>query len=120
MIAAYVGYKTGGYVGATIAAIAIFLPSFILMLSIFPVFDRLREQLWIKAAMRGIMPAVIGVIIIALLHLAPHALSNAFALVIFAAAAAALVAWRPGVLKLMVAGAIVGMAASQFLPLIAP
>ncbi len=117
MIAAYVGYKTAGYIGATIAAIAIFLPSFILMLSIFPVFDRMREQVWIKAAMRGIMPAVIGVIAVALLHLAPHALHDGFTLVIFAVAVAALVAWRPGVLKLMAAGAIAGMVASQFLPL---
>ena len=117
MVAAYVGFKTAGYAGATIAAVAIFLPSFILMLSIFPVFDRMRQQAWIKAAMKGVSPAVIGVIAVALLHLAPHALSNAFALVIFACAAAALAAWRIGAVKLMVGGAIAGMLASQFLPL---
>jgi chromate transporter len=116
MVAAYVGYKTGGLGGACVAAAAIFLPSFILVLSIFPVFDRMRDQVWIKAAMKGIMPAVIGVIAVALLHLAPHALPNAFALVMFAAALAALIAWRPGIVKLMLAGAIVGMLASWFLP----
>jgi chromate transporter len=43
MLAAYVGYKVAGFVGAAVGAAAIFLPSFILMLSILPLFDRVRR-----------------------------------------------------------------------------
>ena len=44
MVAAYVGYKVAGLGGAVIAAAASFLPSFILMLSILPVFERVRRR----------------------------------------------------------------------------
>src|SRR5215471_13148792 len=49
MVAAYVGYKLAGISGAVIAAMAIFLPSFILMLSILPAFERVRKLVWAKA-----------------------------------------------------------------------
>src|SRR5262249_42885800 len=54
MVAAYVGYKVAGVAGAAAAALAIFLPSFALMLSILPFLDRVRSLAWIKAAMKGI------------------------------------------------------------------
>src|SRR5262245_60197204 len=42
MIAAYVGYKVAGLAGATMAATAAFLPSFIIMLVALPILDRVR------------------------------------------------------------------------------
>ena len=56
MLAAFVGYKVAGIAGAVVAASAIFLPSFLLMLSILPVLDRVRALAWTRAAMRGIAP----------------------------------------------------------------
>jgi chromate transporter len=63
MVAAYIGYKIAGMAGAMVAAAAIFLPSFILMLSVLPMFERVRTLVWTKAAMRGIGPgAALGVL----------------------------------------------------------
>src|SRR6266705_6798576 len=46
MVAAYVGYKVVGIAGAMVGTAAIFLPSFILMLAILPVFHRVRTLVW--------------------------------------------------------------------------
>jgi chromate transporter len=68
------------------------LPSFILMLSILPVFERVRALAWTKAVMRGVGPAVIGVLAVFLVKMAPHALPDGFAIAISIATAAALLA----------------------------
>ena len=113
MVAAYVGYKVAGLGGAVIAATTTFLPSFILMLSILPVFERVRTLVWTKAAMRGVGPAVIGVLAVALVRLAPHALPDPFAVVILIGTLIALLAWRIDAIKLMIAGAGLGVLRSR-------
>lgn len=110
MVAAYVGYKLAGAAGAAVAAGAIFLPSFILMLSILPFFEKVSALRWTKAAMKGIGPAVIGVLGLALLQMAPHVLPDLPALAIFLAALAALLACQIGIFKLLLAGALLGVA----------
>ena len=118
MVAAYVGYKVAGLGGAMIAATAIFLPSFILMLAILPMFERVRTLVWTKAAMRGVGPAVIGVLAVSLLRMAPHALPDPFAIVMLVGTLVALLTWRIGTLKLILAGAGLGVVRSRliFLP----
>jgi chromate transporter len=113
IVAAYVGYRAAGFIGAGVAAAAIFLPSFILVLAIYPVFDRIRQLTWIRATMKSIGPAVIGVIAVALVHLAPHAVHDLFTLVIVILAMIALLAWRIGIVGVVIAGAALGMVGSQ-------
>jgi chromate transporter len=109
MVAAYVGYKVAGLGGAVMAATASFLPSFIIMLLILPVFEHVRMLAWTKAAMRGVGPAVMGVLAVFLVRMAPHALPDPVAVAILIGTLIALLAWRVGALKLMGAGAVVGM-----------
>ena len=117
MVAAYVGYKVMGIAGAAIAAAAVFLPSFLLMLSILPVFERVRTLVWIRAAMRGVGPAVIGVMAVFLVRMAPHALPDLWAMVILLGTLIALLAWRLSPSTLMGAGAVVGVVRSRWWPL---
>lgn len=109
MVAAYVGFKLAGIAGALVAAAAIFLPSFILMLSLLPMFERVRKIAWMKAAMRGIGPAVIGVLTVSLAQLAPHAAPDLFAAAVCVATLLILLLWRVGAIKLMLGGALLGM-----------
>ena len=57
MVAAYVGYKLLGVGGAAAAAMAAFLPSFVLMLAILPAFDRVRKLAWPRRRFRASRPA---------------------------------------------------------------
>ena len=117
MIAAYVGYKVAGIAGAAVAATAAFLPSFIIMLIILPVLDRVRKLAWMRAVMKGMGPAVIGVLAVSLIRLAPAALPDPFAIMILAATLLALMVFRSGVFRLMIAGAALGVLRS-YLPVL--
>ena len=58
-------------------------------------------------------PAVIGVLAVSLVRLAPHALPDPFAIVIFAGTVTCLLVWRAAAIKLMIAGALVGVLRSR-------
>src|SRR3989441_6749583 len=116
MIAAYVGYKVAGIAGAAVAATAAFLPSFIIMLIILPVLDRIRTLAWMRAAMRGMSPAVIGVLAVSLVRLSPAAVPDPLALVILIGTVVLTLTIRVGAFKLMIGGAVLGVLRSQ-LPL---
>lgn len=116
MIAAYVGYKLAGVAGAAVAATAAFLPSFIIMLAILPILERVRQMMWVKAMMKGMGPAVIGVLAVSLIRLAPAAVPDPLALAILIATIVGAMAFRIGAFKLMFGGAIVGALRNQ-LPL---
>jgi chromate transporter len=108
MVAAFVGYKLAGVAGALVAALAIFLPSFLLMLAILPWMARIKEWRWMKAALRGIGPAVIGLLLVALLQMLPAAVTDVFTGLLMLAAVAGLMIWRVGPLPPMLAGATAG------------
>ena len=76
MLAAFVGYRVGGLWGSVVSGAAIFLPSFVLMLSVVPVLERVRRIAWMNAALRGVGPAVIGMIGVALLQMLPQAVPD--------------------------------------------
>ena len=63
--------------------------------------------------MRGIGPAVIGVLAVSLLRLAPHALPDTFAVVMLDGTVIALAYWRVGTLKLMLGGSVLGVLRSR-------
>ena len=117
MVAAYVGYKVAGLAGAVVGSIAAFLPSFVMMLALLPVFDRARTLKWTRAALRGIAPAVIGVLAVSLVRLAPHAVPDVFALATLAATVVILMLWRVNTIKVMLGGAVLGIARSRLLSL---
>ncbi len=113
MVAAYVGYKVAGLAGAGAGAAAAFLPSFVMMLAVVPAFDHVRKLVWTKAAMRGIGPAVIGMLGVSLVRMAPHALPDVFAAATLIATVLALMVWRVGTVKAMLLGSLLGVLRSR-------
>jgi len=113
MVAAYVGYKVAGVAGAAVAAAAAFLPSFILMLAVLPVLERGRKLAWTRAVMKGMGPAVIGVLAVSLFRIAPYALPDPFAIAMLVATVIALSVSRIGALRLMLAGSVLGVLRSR-------
>src|SRR5262245_55603130 len=109
MLAAYVGYKVLGIGGAVVAAAASFLPSFILMLGLLPVFDRIRTLAWARAVMQGLVPGVIGVMAVALVRMTPHAAPDPPAIAALVVTGAVLIVWRVAPLKAMLGGSVFGV-----------
>lgn len=61
--ATFVGYMVYGLVGALIATIAIFLPSFLILIGIAPWFERLRSSPWFTRAIGGILCSFVGLLL---------------------------------------------------------
>ena len=109
MLAAYVGYKILGPGGAVVAAAASFLPSFVLMLVLLPLFDRIRNLAWAQAVMQGVVPGVIGVMAVALARMMPYAAPDPPAIAALGVAVTALFLWRIAPLKVMLGGSVFGI-----------
>jgi chromate transporter len=69
---AYLGTVMGptpnGWVGGVICLAAIFLPSFLLLTGALPFWDRLRRMPRVRAGLRGVNAAVVGILLAALYH----------------------------------------------------
>lgn len=65
---AYLGAVIAGWRGALLALIAIFLPSFLLIVGALPFWQRLRGMASIQAALAGVNAAVVGLLLAALYH----------------------------------------------------
>jgi chromate transporter len=108
-----------GLVGATIATLCTFVPSFVFIISGAPLIDRIRTAGAFASSLNGITIAVVGVIAALAVFVARHA---AFSdgqpdwLVITVASVAfvAVVRYRAGVVSIVVLSAAVGLAASAF------
>ncbi len=61
--ATFVGYLVHGLSGALIATIAVFSPSFIILLGVAPWFDRLRSSPWFTRAVGGILCSFVGLLL---------------------------------------------------------
>lgn len=108
MLAAFVGYAVGSIWGATVAAAAVYLPSFVLVLAMVPVLESLKRLEWMKAALQGISPAVVGVTAVAVFRMLPYAIPDLFAGVLAGGAVVVMLLWRFGPLPLMLGGAAIG------------
>ncbi len=62
LTAAFIGYRVAGFWGSLVASVAIFLPSFLFIMTATPVLLKVRQNPWIRAALKGITPAALGAI----------------------------------------------------------
>lgn len=61
-VSTYVGAETGGLPGAFCATLGVVLPSFVIILIVAKCFERFQKSAVIQGCMRGLKPAVIGMI----------------------------------------------------------
>lgn len=94
MTATFAGFKVGGLLGATAATIGIFAPPAAIMLVASHYLEKIKSSDHIKAALKGIRSAVIGLIAAAAYVVASAAEANWISLVIFALALLALLRFK--------------------------
>lgn len=103
-----------GWQGGLLALVAIFLPSFLLVLGVLPVWQRLRTNHTLQAALLGVNAAVVGVLLAALYNpvwVSAVGSVQDFAVVLFAIAA--LMVWRLPVWMVVIGCALAGIALAQ-------
>jgi len=107
--AAFIGYKVMGLLGAAIATVAIYLPPALLMLVSAHFLMRVRESMAVQAVLRGIRPAVIGMIAAAAWSIGTTAVPNWLSAVIFLAALTALLRLRVDVAWIIPSAGLTGL-----------
>lgn len=108
-----VGPSPHGLAGAALGLIAIFLPGMLILIGVLPFWHALRSRASVRAAMRGINAAVVGLLAAALYNpvwvgSVGSALDAAVALVGFLL----LTAWRTSALWVVVSSALAGVLSS--------
>lgn len=115
LTAAFVGFKVAGVLGASVATVGIFTPSFLFIMAGAPILLRLRQNPWVKGFLNGVKPAVLGAIAAAAVPLGQAAFHQAtpllslLAVVVGLGALIALVRYRRPTWQLVLAGAVIGI-----------
>jgi chromate transporter len=126
MVNTFVGFLAGynvegglawGLIGATIATLCTFVPSFVFIISGAPLIDRIRTTSAFASALNGITIAVVGVIAALAVFVARHAAFSEgepdwLVIVLAVVAFAAVVRYRVGVVSVVSFCAAAGLAAS--------
>ena len=109
--ATFVGYLTGGYLGALLATVAIFLPAFVLVAATHGLVDRMRRSTIMSRLLDGLNVSSTALMLAVLIVLARDALDGPLAVILTVVAAGALLSGRLGPTAMIGIGAAVGLGA---------
>lgn len=109
--ATFVGYRVAGTLGALVATVSIFLPAFVMTIAAASSLRRFRNNEQVQSFLRGVAPAVVGLLVAAALSVGRAGLHSWVGLSIMLLAIFILVRFRPnafwvilgaGVMRLLV------------------
>lgn len=103
--ATFIGYRVAGALGALVATVSIFLPSLVLTIVAGSSLRRFRANRQVQAFLRGVTPAVVGLLVAAAWGAGRAGIHTWVGLVIAAGAAAVLIRFRPNPFLVMVGAA---------------
>ncbi|NEQ46134.1 MAG: chromate efflux transporter [Leptolyngbya sp. SIOISBB] len=116
LTSAFVGFKVAGVLGALVATVGIFTPSFLFIMAGAPVLLRIRQNPWIQAFLQAVRPGVLGAIAAASIPLMQTAIFGQSSLVLAAIATtitllslAALIRFKVPTWQLVLSGGLVGL-----------
>lgn len=109
MLATFTGFRAGGFPGALIATICIFLPCVILMLIVGRNYQRLRKIDIIGSTLDGLLPAVVGMVAAAAWNLGVESLSGVRELLLLAAGFALFKWTKTSPMIVILAAGVVGL-----------
>ena len=68
-MATYIGSNQAGFLGALVATVAVALPSFVIILLLTALLKSAMKNRWVQAAMNGLTPCVVGIVLATGLYL---------------------------------------------------
>jgi chromate transporter len=108
-MATFIGYLVGGFSGAAIATLGIFLPAFVFVVLSVPVLPHLRKSPWTAAALDGVNVAAVGLMAGVAWELARAAVVDWFTALLAVVAAVVLIRFRVNSVWLVLGGGIAGI-----------
>jgi chromate transporter len=107
--ATFIGYLLGGFPGALLSTLAIFLPAFIFVPVVYPLLNRLRNSPWTAAFLDGVIVASLGLMAGVTGQLGLAALVDLFTIALAIVAAVILFRFKINPTWLIMAGALAGV-----------
>jgi len=107
--ATFIGYLVSGWPGAVVATFAVFLPSFIIVSLMGPVFPRIRQSRIAQAFLKGVNAAVVALILAVSLILFRSAIIDVWTVIILVIGLIALLRTKVDTFWLILGGAAVGI-----------
>jgi chromate transport protein ChrA len=93
--ATFIGYRVAGTLGALVATVSIFLPAFLMTIAAGSSLRRFRANRQVQAFLRGVTPAVVGLLVAAGWSIGRAGIHTWLGLSLAAVCAAVLVRFRP-------------------------
>ncbi len=109
--ATFIGYVLGGWVGAVVATIGIFLPSFLFVAAVYPLVPKLRASPWTSAFLDGANAAAVGLMAGVAWQLGVTSIVDPLTLALALATAALLLRFKVNSAWLVLGGGAVGLLA---------
>jgi chromate transporter len=108
--ATFVGYVVGGFPGALLATLGIFLPAFVFVALSIPLVPRLRKSPWTAAALDGVNVAAVGLMAAVEWELGRAAVVDVVTAALALAAAVLLICYKVNSAWLVLGGGLLGIA----------
>ena len=105
--ATFIGYRVAGTLGALVATISIFLPAFLMTIAAGSSLRRFRNNEQVQSFLRGIAPAVVGLLVAAALSFGRAGIHTWIGLLIMVVAIFTLVRFRPNALWVLLGAGII-------------
>ena len=106
--ATFVGYIVYGIMGALVSTVAVFTPSFLILVLVTPVFDRLKASVLISKATKGILASFVGLLFFVTIKFA-LAVPWDVVKVVFGIAALTALIKRVNILYVVLIGAVISL-----------
>lgn len=107
IIAAFIGYKVAAVGGAVAATLGIFFPSLFLVMSTAEIHQRISNNSWVRAALRGIAASFTGMMAVMIWSLGRYALTDIPSFVVSTLVFGVLRLGRLNIIMAIVAGTII-------------
>jgi chromate transporter len=98
ILATFVGYWIHGLLGAAVATVSIFLPPIAIIIFLTPFYQRIKEAQLMRHVIRGILAALVGMLVLVIIQMGQAALTDIKAWVVLAGATVALIAFNVNLL----------------------
>ena len=105
--ATFVGYRVAGTLGALVATLSVFLPAFLMTIAAGSSLRRFRNNDQVQAFLRGVSPAVVGLLLAAALSVGRSGIHTWIGLSIMAAAIFILIRYRPNPFWVILGGGVI-------------
>ena len=108
--ATFIGYILGGWLGALVATLGIFLPAFVFVAISNPIIPRIRSSPWASALLNGVNVASLGLMAAVTIELARAAVFDLVTISVALCALFLLIRFKINSLWLVIGGAVIGIA----------